>query len=363
MSVAPRCLVTNDQVYPNGAFEALPARERDSLVRAAQDSEILPFVDAAGYRFAVVPLEPLGCVLLTGVPLETATADVASWPFIRSAGELTRHLAASLTEHVADWACVHIVDDDGTPYVWESPERESVVLPQLPDFFLAGYSIFKPHADDEFYGKISKDPEARDRLEALGAISGAALPIVAHGALIGCAIALSLRHVYDADDFQHISSLVAGAGRAFEQMKRAATYQAETYSGLDSDARVAISVTPAAIEIELSGPGETHLSGYVEIQRGILHFEADAIAEPLMVNRQGAVPVLPLRAHERSVTLAPGSIVLLYPSSLAAAVRETGVAATLQQLALKEQWSVKEMLAQKLGSGCVFAAITAGCST
>lgn len=299
--------------------------------------------------------------------------EAAVWRSLNSAAELTRRLAAILTDTVADWACVHVIDDDGKPYVAESPGETAPVLPDIPDFFLAEYPLFKPQLDEKFYAAISNDADAQERLAGLGATSGCAVPITADGALIGCVIALSLREVYDSEHFERISRAASAAGNAYVEMRTArrrtllpdigrvvcSAYQADAYSGPRSGAQASVSVAASAITIQLSGPGDLRLNGRLETHNGILYYDGTLIAEPLVINSCGMLPVLPVGGSERRVALARGSIVLLYPLALSGAVREQDVAALLRRSVRDEQWSVKDLLVNTLGANAVFAVISA----
>ncbi len=273
--------------------------------------------------------------------LQSAIDDAA--PVVlasRTLLELAERVAATAIEVLCDYACVHILDDEGTVFASELPPRPQRILADLPDSFLSGYAIVTSRIDDAFFAGISSDPHTREQLEALAPLSGALLPIAHEGRLVGSIVALATQRTFDEPQAGAFSKLAALASRGFAALQTqegpvrgswtrltCGSYDIEAFSAAGSTG-ITASLTPGgnAVAIDLRGPDHQRFTGTLDAREGVLRFNSANVPHPFHVRADGPPRSLHVAGGEQRMPLPSRSITIIFAQSLSERIERPDIA-------------------------------------
>ncbi len=129
--------------------------------------------------------------------------------------ELARAVCRSACEIGADRCVVQMFDSSGNLYSAHRPESEKPAIDVVPTTFLDGRAIVRSQIDEDFYSEITDDETARNGLAALSPVSGASIPIMESGRVVGNMLVLTRRRQLSEAEFEAMLSLCESASRAF----------------------------------------------------------------------------------------------------------------------------------------------------
>jgi hypothetical protein len=238
-----------------------------------------------------------------------------------SYGQLSMMIARCLVPHFADWAAVHLFDSSGELYRAEFPQRDEPIMREVPLTFLSGYAVMKARVDEQFFAELCEERSVYENLAALQPRSGAAIPLVHGGTLIGSLVALSIHRDLDEADFEGLALFAEAASESFvslqlraDQTARAdeswtrvsmGQYHVDLYRPPD-DRQVTFRITPLGgrcIRVEATSSGGGHFVATLDVNGDRLAYETWHFPAPFHVPASGPVSLTEREAREHATGL------------------------------------------------------------
>jgi hypothetical protein len=287
--------------------------------------------------------------------------------------------ARCLVPHFAEWAAVHLFDSSGELYRAEFPERDEPLMRQVPLTFLSGYAVMKTRVDDEFFTELCEEQSVYDALRALHPRSGAAIPLVHGGTLIGSIVALTIDRDLEEADFEGLALFAEAASEAFVSLQLRADQMAESN---DAWTRVSMGLyhvdvyrpheehTPAfrvtpldgrCIRIEATRADGGHLLATLDVKSHHLAYETWHFPTPFYVPAAGPVSLTDQEVPDHSsgtVLIDQPAIALIYDLPLTQAI-DTATLVEIFQRGLREgQTNPSSLLGDIGGERFPFVAVS-----
>jgi hypothetical protein len=189
---------------------------------------------------------------------------------VTSYQHLATTAAEALVSNFAEWAAVHLFDSAGELYHAELPARDEPILRQVPMTFLNGYAVMKTCVDELFYAQLCEDPAACEALATLNPRSGAAIPLIHNGTLVGSIVALSITRDFDEADFEGLAMFAEAASNAFASLQ-SRRHRHEKFN----DTWTRVSVEPYHVDV-YRPRGQANVTFRVSpLERGCIRIEAE----------------------------------------------------------------------------------------
>lgn len=287
-----------------------------------------------------------------------------------SYGQLATMTARCLVPHFAEWAVVHLFDASGELYRAEFPQRAEPVMREVPLTFLSGYAIMKTRVDEQFFADLCEEQSVYDALQALHPRSGAAIPLVHGGTLIGSLVVLTIKRDLEESDFQGLALFAEAASEAFMSLQLRADQAADSNDawtrvsmGLyhvdvyrpHADRSLTFRVTPLdgrCIRIEATRAGGGHLLATLDVKGHRLAYETWRFPSPFYVPATGPVSLTEQDVSEHStgtITLDQPAIALIYDLALTQAI-DTATLVEIFQSGLRDGQTNPASLLGDIGS-------------
>ncbi len=293
--------------------------------------------------------------------------------------QLASVIAQCLVPHFADWAAVHLFDSTGELYRAEFPDSDEPIMQQVPMTFINGYAVMKSRVDQEFFAELCDEPLVWEALAALQARSGAAIPLLHSGTLVGSIVALSTERDLDEADFEGLASFAEAASDAFASLQTRALrigtfdaawtrisvglYHVDIYR--PQRARdISVRVSPlegCRLRFELIKADQGRLSATLDAKRHRLAYETVHFPVPFHVPAKGPVTLAQRDVPESStgvIVLEEPSLTLVHDAALTRAIDPATIVKLFRRALQEGQSNPASLLADVDADRFPFVAIS-----